>query len=607
VARNGLPQGVERRRQGIARNTRPVRDTPLQAVQGGTRLKDETYDQKLGGEDRIETRKRGVWLLNNPSTNKGLAFSREERSELGLEGLLPHQVLALEQQVELEVEHLRAKSTDLEKYIGLAGLQDRNEVLFYRVLVENLPELLPIVYTPTVGQACQQFSHIFRDARGLSITPGNIGNVREVLENAPFGDIRLIVVTDNERILGLGDQGAGGMGIPIGKLALYVAGAGIHPSKCLPVSLDVGTNNQALLDDPLYHGYREARLRGPAYLDFVERFVQGVREVFPRAVLQWEDFANTHSFDLLERYRKSVPSFNDDIQGTAAVTLGGIYSALRITGGAIGEQRVLFIGAGSACTGIARLTRAAMRQAGVDELTSRRAIAGFDSRGLLREGREIREPFKREFELDAQSLAFYGLDPGADPSPVEVIRAFKPTILVGASGQAGAFTQAMLEELAKHVERPLVLPLSNPTSKSECAPKDALDWTAGRALVATGSPYDDVDYQGRRHVIGQGNNVYIFPGVGLGALVSEAREIDDEMFSVAARTLSSCVSEERLALGALYPSQDSLREVSFRIACAVVRHARDAQIGKAIPDDEIEDTVRRAVWYPRYIPIVARR
>jgi len=568
-------------------------------------VKDETYDQKLGGEERIETRKRGVWLLNNPSTNKGLAYTREERSQLGLEGLLPHQVLELEQQVALEVEHLRAKSTDLEKYIGLASLQDRNEVLFYRVLVENLPELLPIVYTPTVGLACQEFSHIFRDARGISINPANIADVRDVLGNAPFDDIRLIVVTDNERILGLGDQGAGGMGIPIGKLALYVAGAGIHPSKCLPVSLDIGTNNQELLDDPLYHGYREKRLTGDAYLDFVERFVQGVHDVFPRCVIQWEDFANKHSFDLLERYRKRVPSFNDDIQGTAAVTLGGIFAALRITGQTIGDQRVLFVGAGSACTGIARLTRAAMREAGVDEETARRAIAAFDSRGLLREGREIREPFKREFALDKASLEFHGLEAGADPSLVEMIRAFQPTVLVGATGHPGAFSREMLEEMAKHVERPLILPLSNPTSNSECTPEDVLAWTGGRALVATGSPFEDVTYEGRRHVIGQGNNVYIFPGVGLGALVSEAREVDDEMFSVAARTLAECVGEDRLEVGALYPRQDALRDVSFRIACAVVRHARDAGLGKVIPDDEIEETVRSAIWYPSYIPVVA--
>jgi malic enzyme len=569
-------------------------------------LRDETYDQKLGGEERIETRKRGVWLLDNPSTNKGLAYTREERRQLGLEGLLPHQVLTLEQQVELEVEHLRAKENDLERYIGLAGLQDRNEVLFYRVLVENLPELLPIVYTPTVGQACQQFSHIYRNARGLSLTPDNIDDVRDVLGNAQFRDVRLIVVTDNERILGLGDQGAGGMGIPIGKLALYVAGAGIHPSKCLPVSLDVGTNNQELLDDPLYHGYRERRLKGQAYLDFVERFVQGVHDVFPRAVIQWEDFANTHSFTLLERYRQRVPSFNDDIQGTAAVTLGGIFAGLRITGQEITEQRVLFIGAGSACIGIARLTRAAMRQAGADEETIRRSIALFDRSGLLREGRKIDESFKREFALDKQSLEFHGLAADADPSPLEMIHAFQPSVLVGATGQPDAFSREMLEAMARHVERPLVLPLSNPTSKSECEPADAIAWTGGRALVATGSPFADVEHEGRRRVIGQANNVFIFPGVGLGALVSEVGVIDDEMFAVATRTLAECVDAERLELGSLYPSQEKLREVSFRIACAVVRYARDADLGRRLSDDEIEATVRGAIWEPSYIPVVPR-
>jgi len=570
-------------------------------------VKGETYDQKLGGEDRIETRKRGVWLLKNPSTNKGLAYTKEERKQLGLDGLLPHQVLEIEQQVELELEHVHAKATDLEKYIGLTSLQDLNEVLFYRVLVENLPELLPIVYTPTVGLACQQFSHILRSARGIWITPSNIEHVHEILESAPFHDIRLLVVTDNERILGLGDLGAGGMGIPVGKLALYVAGAGIHPSKSLPVSLDVGTNNQELLNDPLYNGHRGRRLTGQAYFDFVERFVQAARDVFPRAIIQWEDFAKTHSFTLLGRYRKRIPSFNDDIQGTAAVTLGGIFAALRITGQAIRDQRILFIGAGGACIGIARLTSAAMRQAGATDREIERAIAAFDSQGLLHAEREIKEPFKREFALSKDSLEHYGLAQSPNADPVEMIRAFKPTILVGATGQPGVFTQEMIEEMAKHVHRPVVLPLSNPTSKSECTPKDALEWTGGQALVATGSPYDDVTYEGERHVIGQSNNVFIFPGVGLGAIVSETREINDEMFLIAAQTLASCSSDERLALGAIFPSQNDLRQVSFKIACAVVRLARDAQLGCVIPDDEIEATVRSAVWYPSYIPIVAQR
>jgi malic enzyme len=567
---------------------------------------DEDHDPRLGGADRIETRKRGVWLLKNPSTNKGLAFSREERRELGLDGLLPHQVHGIEQQVELELEHLRAKATPLEKYIGLASLQDRNEVLFYRILVEHLKELMPIVYTPTVGEACQRFSHIFREARGLWITPENVHDVREILRNAPYRDIRLVVVTDNARILGLGDQGAGGMAIPIGKLALYVAGAGLHPSRCLPVSLDVGTNNASLLDDPLYIGYRERRLAGRAYYELVESFVQAVRDVFPRAVIQWEDFAKDRAFDLLERYQKRVPCFNDDIQGTAAVTLAGILAALRITGQPLVAQRLLFIGAGEACTGIARLTAGAMRAAGASADQVARAIVVFDSKGLLHAGREIPEPFKREFALSRQALASYGLDAGAELAPVDVIRAVRPTVLVGATAQPGAFTREMIQELARHVERPLVLPLSNPTSRAECSPKEALEWTDGRALVATGSPFADVVDRGRRHVIGQANNVFVFPGVGLGAVVSEAREIDDRTFSIAAETLARCVGPERLAQGAIYPAESELREVSFQIACAVVRHARDAGLGREIADDAVEATVREAIWYPDYLPIATK-
>src|SRR5262245_6411550 len=428
-------------------------------------MQEESSDPQLGGAERIETRKRGVWVLKNPSTNKGLAFTREERQELGLGGLLPHRVQSIEQQVELELEHLRAKSTALEKYIGLASLHDRNEVLFYRILVEHLKELMPIVYTPTVGEACQRFSHILRDARGLWITPDDLHEVGDILRNAPFRDIRLVVVTDNERILGLGDQGAGGMGIPIGKLALYVAGAGIHPSRCLPVSLDVGTNNAALLDDPLYMGYRQRRLTGRPYDQLVEAFVQAVCEVFPRAVIQWEDFAKERAFDLLERYQKRIPCFNDDIQGTAAVTVGGILAALRITGEPLSAQRLLFIGAGEACTGIARLTANAMRKEGAGPEEVARAILVFDSKGLLHEGREIAEPFKREFAVSKRTLDSYGLDARRDLDPVGVIRAFEPTVLVGATAQPGAFTKEMIQEMGKHVARPLVMPLSNPTSR----------------------------------------------------------------------------------------------------------------------------------------------
>ncbi len=558
----------------------------------------------LGGAKEIRTRKSGVWVLHNPSTNQGLAFSRERRDQLRVRGMIPYGVTTIDQQVQFTLEQIRAKSTDLEKYIGLAALQDRNEVLFYRVMVENMAELMPIVYTPTVGEACQKFSHIYRNARGIWLTPDDIDDIPAVLSNAPFKDIRLIVVTDNERILGLGDQGCGGMGIPIGKLALYVAGAGIHPSKCLPISLDVGTNNPDLLDDPLYIGYPHRRLRGKAYEEFIEAFIQGVKEVFPRAVVQWEDFHKDQAFTLLERYHKRVPCFNDDIQGTASVTLGGIFAALRITKQPITEQRIVFIGAGEACTGIARLVATAMRTEGATEEQIARSMAAFDSQGLLHDGRDITESFKKEFAISAEVMAYHGLDPKGDLTPTAVIRAMKPTILVGATARPGAFTQEMVEEMAKHVEQPVVMPLSNPNSKAECAPKEAIAWTDGRAIVATGSPFADVEYKGRRHVIGQANNVFIFPGVGLGAVVSEASEIDDEMFSIASRTMADCVSPERLDAGAIYPHQSELRAVSYKIACAVVRYARDKHIGRHIPDDKIESVVRNAVWEPDYVPVI---
>ena len=560
----------------------------------------------LGGSKAIETRKAGVWLLKNPSTNQGTGFSREQRQELRLRGLIPHRVTKIEDQVQIALEQNRRHSNDLARYIGLAALHDRNEVLFYRVLVENMKELMPIVYTPTVGEACQKFSHIYRTARGIWLTPDDVDDIPEILRNSPFPDIRLIVVTDNERILGLGDQGCGGMGIPIGKLALYVAGAGIHPSKCLPISLDVGTNNANLLDDPLYMGYRKRRLRGQEYDDFIETFVQRVREVFPSALIQWEDFHKDRAFTLLERYEKRVPCFNDDIQGTASVVVGGIFGGLRLTKESISQQRIVFIGAGEACTGIARLLATAMKIDGATDDVIKRALVAFDSKGLLHDGREITEHFKREFALSAEVMAHYGLDPKSALTPVDVIRAVKPTILIGATAQPGAFTEEMIRETGKHVDQPIIMPLSNPNSKSECSPAEAIEWTDGRGIVATGSPFADVEYQGKRHIIGQGNNVFIFPGVGLGAIVSEAREVNNEMFMIASKALGEFVSPERLDAGAIYPSQNDLRDVSFKIACAVVKYASDAHIGRKIPHDKIEDVVRDAMWYPDYVPVVKR-
>lgn len=557
----------------------------------------------LSGPKVIETRKTGVWLLQNPSTNKATAFDREQRDELRIRGMVPYRVSTLEEQATAAIAQIRAKSVPLEQYIGMASLHDRNEVLFYRVLVDNIAELMPVVYTPTVGEACQKFSAIYRSARGLWITPDDVGDIASVLRNSPYQDIRLIVATDNERILGLGDQGCGGMGIPIGKLALYVAGAGIHPSKCLPISLDVGTDNPALLNDPLYLGYPKKRLRGREYDEFIEAFVRGVREVFPRAILQWEDFHKDRAFLLLERYVRRLPSFNDDIQGTASVAVGGLLAALRITKQKMSAQRIVFVGAGAACTGIARLCAIAMRADGADEATVRRSIFALDSQGLLHDGRTMDEPHKRELAVPRDVMIELGLDPKVVHTPLDAIRAVKPTILVGATARAGTFTQEMLETMARTAERPIVMPLSNPTSKAECTAEQAIEWTGGRAIVATGSPFADVDYEGKLHVIGQANNVFIFPGVGLGAAIAEVREVTTEMFHIASATLARLVSQDRLDVGAIYPHQSELRNVSFEIACAVVRYASENDLGRRIPTEQIAATVRAAVWDPSYVPV----
>ncbi|MBW2386631.1 MAG: oxaloacetate-decarboxylating malate dehydrogenase [Deltaproteobacteria bacterium] len=498
---------------------------------------------------------------------------------------MPSRICRIEEQVELEMEHLAAKPDALEKYIGLASLLDRNEVLFYRVLVEHLAELMPIVYTPT--------------ADDIDVIPAR-------LREYPFQDIRLIVATDNERILGLGDQGAGGMGIPIGKLALYVAGAGIHPSKALPISLDVGTDNAELLEDPFYIGYPKRRLRGEAYAAFIEAFVEGVREVFPNAVLQWEDFHKHHAFELLADYRKRLPCFNDDIQGTAAVVVAGVLAGLRITEQPLAEQRFLYMGAGEACAGTRELLCTAMRAEGVPEDTIARAHLLFDSQGLIRDDGTERDPHKAALAATPSVLSHYGIDALADPRPEDVIRLMKPTVLIGATAQAGAFTQAMVEEMAKHVERPIIFPLSNPTSKAECTPAEALEWTGGRAIVATGSPFADVHYEGVRHVIGQANNVFVFPGVGLGVILSEMREVPSDVFYAAAKALAASIDDERLKLGALFPDQSELRETSARVAAAVIRHGGQNQLGRPIPDAEVEEVVRASMWFPDYVPTVLR-
>ena len=532
----------------------------------------------------------GTTLLANRLFTKDFAFPIDEREAFGLHGLLPDRVMTIEEQVELELQRMRRKDDPLEQYIGLAALQDRNATLFYRVLAENLEELLPIVYTPTVGLACQEFSHILRRTRGAWITPHDRDRIPEILRHGPYADVRLIVVTDNERILGLGDLGAGGMAIPIGKLALYTGACGIYPALTLPVSLDVGTDNPDLLADPLYIGHRHPRLRGAEYDALIDAFVEGVQEVWPGCVIQWEDFKQHNALRILDRYRDRVPSFNDDIQGTAAVVVAGVLAALRHLGRPLAAQRILLAGAGAAGIGIARLLRAAMIEAGMDDREVAGAVVLVDSQGLVHEARPDLDESKRPVAAP-EWLQIAGDD------LLATVEAYRPTILVGTTGVAGTFSEDVARAMAAASDRPMILPLSNPTAIAEARPEDLLRWTDGSALVATGSPFPPV---GNR-VVGQANNVYIFPGLGLGAIVSEATRITDAMALAAARTLAAAVTPERFASGALYPPIGSLREVSRSISLAVAREAIDSGLAHAT-GDTLEADVDAAMWWPEYVP-----
>jgi malic enzyme len=537
--------------------------------------------------------------------NKGTAFTHEEREVLGLEGLLPEAVSTAEEQVARARQAVLRVPDPLERHLRLAELQDQDEVLFYRLLVDHIEELLPFVYTPAVGAACQEWSHVLRRPRGLWITPRHRGRIHEVLGHAPFDDVRLVVVTDNERILGLGDLGAGGMGIPIGKLALYTAAAGIHPTWCLPVSLDVGTDNAALLEDPLYLGWRHRRVRGGEYDSLVDEFVDAVRRRFPRVLLQWEDFKKANAFRVLDRYRTSILSFNDDIQGTGAVAVAGILAGTRATGVPLARQKVVILGAGGAGIGIARLLRATLRQAGVEGESLAAAIAVLDTGGLLVNDREISEAHKRDFAWPAELAARHGLGRGR-PSDLEaVVRAVRPTVLVGVSGQGGLFTEPVIRALAGGTDRPIVLPMSNPTSKAEARPADVLQWSDGRALVATGSPFEPVDFGGRHVRIGQSNNAFVFPGLGLGVLVSGARVVTDGMFAAAAQRLAGEVTDEDLRAGSLFPAQSRIRAVQAAVAEAVVQQAQEEGQGEPFAEAAIPVAVRAAMWDPRHPEVLA--
>jgi malate dehydrogenase (oxaloacetate-decarboxylating)(NADP+) len=538
---------------------------------------------------------RGMALLRDPSLNKGSAFTARERDVLGLTGLLPPHVSSQEEQVERVLENFRRIDTPLERFIMLQSLQDRNEALFYRVVIENPDEMMPVIYTPTVGLACQEYGHIYRSPRGLYVSADDRGQVAAVLRNWPYRDARIIVVTDGERILGLGDLGASGMGIPIGKLALYTACAGVHPRRCLPVMFDIGTNNESLLEDPLYLGLRRRRLTGTEYDELVAEFLEATQEVFPGILVQFEDFANHNAFRLLQDYRDRLPCFNDDIQGTAAVTLAGILSALRVTHRPLRDQTFLFLGAGEAATGIADLLTSALVAEGMDEAAARRRSWMVDSRGLVVRGRQALAEHKRPYAHEHPPVVSF----------LEAVQALRPTAIIGVGAVPGAFTREVIETMARLNDRPIVFALSNPTSRAECTAEQAYAWSGGRALFASGSPFDPLDVDGQRFVPRQGNNSYIFPGVGLGAVAVQASRVTDGMFMVAARMLAETVRDEDLAQGSLFPALSRVREVSARIAVAVAEVAfAEGLAGIECPPD-LEAWVETQMYDPKYVSYVA--
>lgn len=533
---------------------------------------------------------RGINLLQNPAYNKGTAFTEEERNQLGLRGLLPPRVHTQAEQVIRVMENFRKKPTDLERYIYMIALQDRNETLFYRVVMDNLESMMPIIYTPTVGQACQLYGHIFRRPRGLYISLKDKGNILKVLENWPYRDVRVIVVTDGERILGLGDLGAFGMGIPVGKLSLYTACAGIHPAYCLPITIDVGTDNESLLKDPLYTGLVQKRIRGAAYDEFVDEFVEATQKLFPKAIVQLEDFANTNAFRLLKNLRDRVCSFDDDIQGTAGVALAGVMTALRVTGGQLKNQKLLFLGAGEAGIGIGDLTAFAMMKEGLSEAEARNRCWFVDSKGLVVKSRTDLSDHKLHYAHDHAQIADFQ----------QAIEALKPTAIIGVSGRPRMFSQPIVEAMARINERPIIFALSNPTSKAECTAEEAYRWTKGRAIFASGSPFDPVNYEGKTFVPGQGNNAYIFPGVGLGAIACDAKLIVDEMFYAAAKSLAAQVTDYDLSLGRIYPALTRMREVSAQIAVAVAEVGYQDKLARSKRPADLLAHVESLMYDPTY-------
>jgi malate dehydrogenase (oxaloacetate-decarboxylating)(NADP+) len=526
-------------------------------------------------------------ILRDKSRYKSIAFTRPERLRLGLQGLLPYAVATERQLVNRAMESLRELPRDIDRYMTLSSMQERNERLFYRTMIDHLEELLPIVYTPTVGEACREFSHIMREPKGFFITPNDRGRVARILGNWPEQDVRVIVVTDGQRILGLGDLGANGMGIPVGKLALYTACAGIPPRQCLPVMIDVGTNNEALLGDPRYIGYPKRRITGRPYLALVDEFVDAVQKKFPRALIQFEDFLTPDAYALLNRYRDRVLCFNDDIQGTAAVALAGVYASTRITGRAFRDLRIMFLGAGSAATGIADLMVAALVNEGLTMTEARQRLWFVDVNGLVVRSRDDLMPHNLAYAHDHRMLPF-----------ADAIDALKPHVLIGATGAPGTFTEAIVRRMTAHNERPVLFALSNPTSRAECTSAQAYQWSDGRAIFASGSPFGPVVHNGSEFRPGQGNNAYVFPGIGLGAVVCRAKSIPDEMFLAAARTLAGLVTERDLAAGSVYPPLRDIRKISLAVAVSVAHTAYAMKIARTKRPRNLKAAIARVMYQP---------
>ncbi|MBU2648325.1 NAD-dependent malic enzyme [bacterium] len=543
----------------------------------------------------------GLELINDRNLNKGSAFTKEERKVFHLEGLIPPSTASFQDQKSRVYEGYCSAPTDIDKYIYLRSLQDRNETLFYGLLEEHIEEMIPIIYIPTVSLACQQFSHHYQRARGLYITRENVDDMSKMVHHFPSQHVRIIVVTDSQGILGIGDIGVGGMAVPIGKLSLYSIGAGIHPSYCLPIALDIGTDNEELLGDPLYLGIGHKRIRGQEYYDFIDKFVRNVKQYFPQAILQWEDFSKRHSFELLEKYREFLPSYNDDIQSTGAVVLAGVLNAMKIKKEELKDQSFVVFGAGSGGVGFARKVSTELVNIGMDESAANSRIFLIDSKGLVLNDRPELEEYKSPFAKDPALLSSWHLSSG-DPSLLDVLENVKATVLVGISGESEAFKKEHIEALLKNTDRPVVFPLSNPADESEVTPDRLYRWSDGKAIVAVGSQYPDVTFKGKQYRIGQASNAFIFPGIGMAAMLSKVQILTDEMFTAASHALADCVGKPDLDAGIVYPRVKDIQNVAVRTAIGVLKLITEKNPHIGLKREDLHEVVRSNIWKPMYHP-----